>query len=478
MVHTAPSMAHGHLDLRATPLAKIRKGIKIDTLRVLSLLGSDCLALAVAWQLIFQFGDSESYLGVALSDVLGALIVLAIHIWFIAAHSLYGADSKRRQYGNVFKAIGLAQLSVVLLAFLSHPETSIDIAEFVIGLCLSTAFVCGGRWIIDRMIAHMRLSGAGRYSSLIICSTNTLERSINALERHSRYQVMGWADANIVTNGDEWNTTLSRITQLGISEVFLCSSVQVKNPVFLYWSLRNAGIKLHILPAEMNVSVRGFELFKPGRFPGITFAPPLITGSDFWVKRTFDFCAALVLLTLLSPVLGLIALLIKLDSPGPVFFKQTRMGLKNQEFKAWKFRTMVANAEQLQKQLEAKNETDGVLFKMKADPRITRVGGFLRQYSLDELPQLFNVLFGEMSLVGPRPLPMRDIERFSSHHFVRHEVLPGITGLWQVSGRSDIVDFEDVVKLDVRYIENWSLWLDLNILFQTVRVVLQKTGAY
>ncbi|BAZ13024.1 glucosyltransferase [Calothrix sp. NIES-4071] len=136
-------------------------------------------------------------------------------------------------------------------------------------------------------------------------------------------------------------------------------------------------------------------------------------------------------------------------------------------------------AEKLQAVLEAKNEIkDGVLFKLKDDPRVTKVGKFLRRYSLDELPQLFNVIFGEMSLVGPRPLPLRDVERFKKMHFIRQDVLPGITGLWQVSGRSDIENFEEGVKLDISYIENWSVWLDLKILFKTVGVVLNKTGAY
>ncbi|MBA3923852.1 MAG: sugar transferase, partial [Nostocaceae cyanobacterium] len=180
-----------------------------------------------------------------------------------------------------------------------------------------------------------------------------------------------------------------------------------------------------------------------------------------------------------SPLYLCIALLIKLDSPGPIFYKQTRIGLHGHPFKVWKFRTMVMNADKLQKELEARNEMqDGVLFKMKDDPRITTLGKFLRRYSLDEIPQLFNVLFGEMSLVGPRPLPTRDVEKFSKHHFIRHEILPGITGLWQVSGRSDIIDFEKVIRLDVTYMENWSLSLDLQILLQTVRVILEKKGAY
>ncbi len=198
-----------------------------------------------------------------------------------------------------------------------------------------------------------------------------------------------------------------------------------------------------------------------------------------WAKRYFDFCCSIVLLFLLCPVCLAIALLIKLDSPGGVFFKQDRIGLDCRKFKIWKFRTMVANAEKLQATLEAKNEMkDGVLFKMKDDPRVTRVGKFLRRYSLDELPQLFNVFLGEMSLVGPRPLPIRDVEKFKTKHFIRQEVIPGITGLWQVSGRSNIDNFEDVVKLDIAYIENWSFWLDLKILLATVRVTLKKTGAY
>jgi exopolysaccharide biosynthesis polyprenyl glycosylphosphotransferase len=182
---------------------------------------------------------------------------------------------------------------------------------------------------------------------------------------------------------------------------------------------------------------------------------------------------------LISPILLAIAIIVKLDSPGPFFYKQERVGLHGRRFKALKFRTMYINADQLQKELEARNEMqDGVLFKMKDDPRITKVGKFLRRSSLDELPQLFNVLLGEMSLVGPRPLPLRDVQKFSEHHFIRQEVLPGITGLWQVSGRSNITSFEEVVRLDTFYIENWSIWLDMQILLRTALVLLQKKGAY
>ncbi|MGL5881487.1 MAG: sugar transferase, partial [Xenococcaceae cyanobacterium] len=145
----------------------------------------------------------------------------------------------------------------------------------------------------------------------------------------------------------------------------------------------------------------------------------------------------------------------------------------------WKFRTMVTNAEAMQAELEAQNQTkDGVLFKIKKDPRITSIGHFLRKTSLDEFPQLFNVLLGQMSLVGPRPLPLRDVERFDSWHHIRHHVLPGMTGIWQISGRSDIEDFDDAARLDLYYIDNWSLNLDLDILVETVGIVLFGKGAY
>ena len=199
---------------------------------------------------------------------------------------------------------------------------------------------------------------------------------------------------------------------------------------------------------------------------------------DFLIKRVFDNIAAFMLLVIFGLPMLAIALLIKLDSPGPIFYKQTRVGFQGIHFKVWKFRTMVQNASQLQQQLEAQNEVaGGVLFKIKNDPRITKIGKYLRKYSLDELPQLFNVLRGQMSLVGPRPLPVRDVERFAPEHYFRQDVIPGITGLWQIGGRSD-TDSDNLFKLDLEYIQNWSLALDFKILCRTIGVVLNSKGAY
>jgi len=195
-------------------------------------------------------------------------------------------------------------------------------------------------------------------------------------------------------------------------------------------------------------------------------------------KMLMDFFGALTLLILLSPLFLLVAVVIKCVSPGPVFFKQQRSGLSGAPFTLYKFRTMVTNAEQFKHELEAMNEMRGPVFKVTNDPRVTRVGKWLRRYSLDELPQLFNVLRGEMSLVGPRPLPVDEVKHFNDlAHRRRLSVKPGITCLWQISGRNQISDFKEWVRLDLEYIDNWSLWLDLKILLRTIPAVFVATGA-
>jgi len=196
------------------------------------------------------------------------------------------------------------------------------------------------------------------------------------------------------------------------------------------------------------------------------------------LKQVLDYVLALGLLIVLAPVLTLLALVIKFTSPGPVLFRQQRSGLNGRPFTMFKFRTMVTNAEQLKHELAALNEMSGPVFKVTNDPRITPVGKFLRKFSLDEFPQLFNVLRGEMSLVGPRPLPVDEVERFDDvAHRRRLSVKPGLTCLWQVSGRNHVADFGEWVRLDLEYIDNWSLWLDLAILCRTVPVVVMGTGA-
>ena len=237
------------------------------------------------------------------------------------------------------------------------------------------------------------------------------------------------------------------------------------------------GIKVRLAPDATELLVQRGE-YVPGQgAPLFELRPPVLTGWDWAVKRVFDLLVGALLLVVGLPLWLAIAAAIKLDSRGPVLFRDHRVGVGEREFAMLKFRTMIANAAELQAALEAANEAEGALFKIRDDPRITRVGRFLRRFSLDEIPQIWNVLRGEMSLVGPRPLPLRDYRLLDDWHRRRYAVLPGMTGLWQISGRSGLT-FDDLVRLDFTYLENWSIWLDISILVKTIPAVLARRGAY
>ncbi len=209
----------------------------------------------------------------------------------------------------------------------------------------------------------------------------------------------------------------------------------------------------------------------------ISFALKTMDSRRLLIKRLVDIIGALVGLAMTAVITPFVALAIRLDSPGPVFFSQTRIGKNGRRFKIWKFRSMYTDAEARKKELSAQNEVRGLMFKMEDDPRITKVGRFLRKTSIDETPQFLNILVGDMSLVGTRPPTEDEFEQYNGYYRRRMSITPGLTGMWQVSGRSDIQDFEEIVKLDLEYIDNWSLGLDIKILFMTVFTVLGRKGS-
>lgn len=216
-----------------------------------------------------------------------------------------------------------------------------------------------------------------------------------------------------------------------------------------------------------------------GTYPIVTYHTVSLNRSEEIIKRLMDIAGGLVGIILSSPIMLVTAIAIKLDSPGPVFFKQTRVGKNGRLFKMYKFRSMCDNADAMKKQLMEQNEVkDGGMFKMKDDPRVTRVGKFIRKTSIDELPQFFNIVGGSMSLVGTRPPTLDEVEKYDATQWRRISIKPGLTGMWQVSGRSKITDFDEVVKMDTQYIDNWSIFLDIEILFQTVLSVFKRDGAY
>jgi exopolysaccharide biosynthesis polyprenyl glycosylphosphotransferase len=456
-------------DLRSPTAAGLRRGTSVKWLRVILLLLLDAGAITLAWWLGGRPGVRADF------SFLPVLLIVALGM--IAARGHYKAGKYRRDYWGLVKAISLSQLIIQLIAFLYEPSYPLSRSAFLLSWLFSLLLVGAGRYGMDAATRLARQQGAVRYPVFLICDPEHIEQLTQVIKRENCYVLLGSADPGCLDRNQR-EATFESLRELGIIEAFVSWTV-IHKRLYLCWHFQSAGITLRILPTNMESFLPRSELHMVGGVPVPTIQAPVIVGSDYWVKRCFDFCFSATALTILLSFYLLIALLIKLDSPGPVFFRQTRLGLHGRTFKVWKFRTMLKNADKMLTDLEAQNEMkDGVLFKIRDDPRITRVGHFLRRYSLDELPQLFNVLVGEMSLVGPRPHALRDVERFQDRHFIRQEVLPGITGLWQVSGRSNIDNFDEAANLDITYITNWSLWLDVKIIFKTIQVVLQREGAY
>jgi exopolysaccharide biosynthesis polyprenyl glycosylphosphotransferase len=236
------------------------------------------------------------------------------------------------------------------------------------------------------------------------------------------------------------------------------------------------GITIHLVMDVYDMKIAKTGISSIGVIPTLTWASVNLDPWQIVTKRLIDMIGGFVGLLLTGVLSIFIIPAILLDSPGGVFFRQVRVGKNGRNFNIYKFRTMCSNAEKLKKKLMDKNEMDNMMFKMTNDPRVTRVGKFLRKTSLDELPQFWNVLMGEMSLVGTRPPTLDEVEMYDLHHWRRLSVKPGISGMWQVSGRNEITDFEDVVKLDVQYIDNWSIWLDFSIIFKTIHAIVKRSG--
>jgi exopolysaccharide biosynthesis polyprenyl glycosylphosphotransferase len=300
------------------------------------------------------------------------------------------------------------------------------------------------------------------------------------LERNKQlgYLIKGFLDQN--HNGDL--RILGRIEDLAriarahfIDDVFVTipSAREVVKNVALIARMNHLSVK--VLPEFYDGLGWNVPMERLGDFPVRVLHWEPIPTLGLFFKRTIDVVVATLGLLLAAPLCALIYAAVKLDSPGPVFYRHERVGRKGRQFRCIKFRTMVADADALKERLRHLNEREGPFFKISDDPRVTRVGKFLRQYSLDEIPQLWNVLTGDMSLVGPRPHPVDDYERYSLEHLRRLDVKPGVTGLWQVSARKD-PSFEESIRLDSRYIENWNLALDFKILLKTIPAVLRGEG--
>jgi exopolysaccharide biosynthesis polyprenyl glycosylphosphotransferase len=379
----------------------------------------------------------------------------------------------------------LFQTTVVALLFaLVNGEQFSSYYIFYGTLFFAVAYVSSARFAYEQLTGFL-LSAAGYKRRAILVGTGAqIEAVAHALQSgNSPVQVIGFV--SLTPRPDNGLHSLGRLADIGdIVSHNRADEVIIADPAFpqqqaveLVDTCHQRGVVVRVAPSTMEILIHRAE-FVPGQsVPLFELKPPVFDGIDFALKRTFDVVVATALLIVLSPLFLVCAAAVRFTSRGQIFYRSWRPGMGGVPFPCLKFRTMYQDADARQADLEAANEADGALFKIRRDPRVTPIGRLLRRFSIDELPQLINVLRGQMSLVGPRPLPERDFERLEDWHKKRYLVLPGITGLWQVSGRSDL-DFDDLVRLDFLYLERWSVFLDLTILMKTVPAVITRRGAF
>ena len=408
-------------------------------------------------------------------------------VFFTRSYGLYGSIQNRSGLNEQRMTIQATLVSGLLLCGAIYLARNLEVSRVVVivSVLLTGAMLCARRALWRNLVYSRYREGVDTRNVLIVGAGRVGHALRNHLEslRHLGFRFKGFialsqaeaesGDADMI--GDIRNC-LPLARALFVDEIFLSVPAEKNTVIALVEAAREHGIDVRVVPDLYDGLAWNAPVEYIGQFPTIPLHRRDFPIGSFMVKRIVDLVGSALALLVLSPLLLIIAIAVKLDSEGPVFYKAQRIGRKGRTFTCFKFRTMVRNAEELKARLEHMNERDGILFKMANDPRITRVGRVLRKYSLDELPQFLNVLHGDMSLVGPRPPMANEVEKYDLAHLRRLDVLPGITGLWQVEARQD-PSFDSYISLDTAYVENWTLWLDLKILVRTVSVVLGGTGS-
>lgn len=404
---------------------------------------------------------------------------LLVGLWTVvfAAFRLYDRAPVRRNPGALVGAAS-CWAGLTLLGAAVYPESGLTLASVLVSASL--AFFCAGalRFLFEWGVARVYRRGFGQTPVLVAGREPDRARVLRTMERADGAYVLA-GEVGLEGGAADLAALRAALDETDARIVVLAGAERLPDDELLELlrSMRLRGVPLRVAPGALAL-MRGRTILSEGMgMPLLEVRYPQLDNSQRALKRALDIAVSLAGILLLWPLFLVAALAVRLDSPGPVLFRQKRVGADEKTFICLMLRTMRADAEVLQEELEAMNEARGPIFKIKRDPRVTRVGNFLRRWSLDELPQLVNVLRGEMSLVGPRPLPVRDFLRMEEAHKRRLGAVPGMTGYWQISGRSDL-SFEDMVRLDLFYIENWSLSFDLKIILKTLGAVLRRDGAY
>ena len=461
----------------------MRRGLRVLSLLLLDLFGVSLAiftALALKEVLLSSVDAHSVYEGTR-SILAFAYLLTAL---LFARSGLYAERSQRPGLSRIVGSLFQVAFVALVFAVVSGEHFS-SYYIFYGSLGFALFYISSLRYLYERATGAILHAAGYQRRAVLVGTGKHIHDVAHALADapHSPIEVVGFVSPEpLPANGVRCLGTLDHLQAVIVSE--RVDEVIIADPDFpqeraveLVDQCHRRGVRVRIAPSTMEILIHRAE-FVPGQsVPLFELGPPVFEGIDFALKRTFDLVGSIFLLVLLSPLLAAITLAVRVSSRGPIFYRSMRPGIGQLPFACLKFRTMYCDAHESQGALEELNEASGALFKIKDDPRLTPVGRFLRRFSLDELPQLVNVLRGEMSLVGPRPLPERDFELLEDWHRKRYLVLPGITGLWQVSGRSEL-DFDDLVHLDFIYLERWSLALDLAILLKTIPAVIMQRGAY
>lgn len=437
---------------------------------------------------IYPFG-SELAISQYLPLLLPILVVWTILFQFQRSIINLRYTSLRNEIMRSMKIVVWGEIMLFMLLYSFHVREISRTFIWIFGM-VNFVMLLLQRFVLFEILDYFRKNGLNRRKVLIISDGDRSEQLVSYIQKYSDWglDVVGFLDANGHEVGSDFcgAKILGRLQNLPeilhnhfIEEVIFALPLgKLEDAKDLLSFCETEGVQTRIISDFFSGLIAHTEVETVHGLPIITYSTTPREEWDLFLKRAIDIILSGIGLIVLSPFLIIIALAIKLTSPGPIFYRWHVVGLNKRKFIGYKFRTMIVNADDLKDELMTQNEMNGAAFKMKNDPRVTPVGRFLRKYSLDELPQLVSVFKGEMSLVGPRPPLVSEVREFKAWHRRKLSVKPGITCLWQCSGRNHIKNFDEWVKMDLEYIDRWSLWLDFKIMLKTVPAVLIGKGAY
>lgn len=417
------------------------------------------------------------------------LILCLMYTLFLDGNRWFFDRSSLRELYYTIRYTGIIVVGLVLILYLTQQAYEFSRLVYVIFAVTNTLITFGAHELYRRYMLNYYRKSVNNTKMFVLTRELTAKEVLETLQQEKTwdYDITAAAIYDVDMTGTEvagvpvvasMENVYDVVCQMMVDEVFLSlpgvPQIEIREMVQKFEEM---GLVCHYRVDLFSKANPNTYVQQLAGYSVISFTLQSMDSRRLLIKRLMDIVGGLIGCVLTLVITPFVALAIKIDSPGPVFFSQTRIGKNGRRFKIWKFRSMYIDAEARKKELEAQNEIKGLMFKMEDDPRITKVGKFIRKTSIDETPQFFNILIGDMSLVGTRPPTVDEFEQYNGYYRRRMSITPGLTGMWQVSGRSDIQDFEEIVKLDLEYIDNWNLALDIKILFKTVFAVLGRKGS-